>query len=101
MKDGLFGDLIFSYTRKQAIEDGVLVDLTSKFPKDTRLFKYPVACTSAIWSIVPMPVRKPVKIWEPMFGICAGWQSILEWRNLVTLPFFSNAVFPLVSRNIS
>jgi hypothetical protein len=58
MKDNLFGDLIFSYTRKQAIEDGVLVDLTSRFPKDTRLFKYPIACTSAIWNIVTEACEK-------------------------------------------
>jgi type I site-specific restriction-modification system R (restriction) subunit len=27
-KDPVFGDVIYSYTRKQAIEDGVLVDIT-------------------------------------------------------------------------
>lgn len=39
--------VIFSYTRKQAIEDGVLVDLTP-FAKETG-FKIPVACTAAVW----------------------------------------------------
>ena len=39
--------VIYSYSRKQAIEDGVLVDLTP-WSKDTG-FKIPVACTSAVW----------------------------------------------------
>jgi len=45
--------VIFSYTRKQAIEDGVLIDLT-EWAKETG-FRIPVACTSAVWHqyIVP------------------------------------------------
>lgn len=45
--------VIFSYTRKQAIEDGVLVDLTA-WAKETG-FAAPVACTTAVWQqyIVP------------------------------------------------
>ena len=45
--------VIFSYTRAQAIEDGVLVDLT-EWAKETG-FKIPVACTSTVWHgcIVP------------------------------------------------
>ena len=45
--------VIFSYTRQQAIEDGVLVDLTSWASEAG--FKVPVACTSAVWNqyIVP------------------------------------------------
>ena len=39
--------VIFSYTRAQAIEDGVLVDL-SEWAKETG-FKIPVACTSEVW----------------------------------------------------
>jgi len=45
--------VIFSYTRAQALEDGVLVDLTA-WAKETG-FKIPVACTSEVWHryIVP------------------------------------------------
>lgn len=39
--------VIYSYTRAQAIEDGVLVDLTD-WAKETG-FRIPVACTSAVW----------------------------------------------------
>jgi len=47
--------VIFSYTRAQAIEDGVLVDLTA-WAKETG-FKVPVACTSTVWQgyVVPLP----------------------------------------------
>ena len=45
--------VIFSYTRAQAIEYGVLVDLT-EWAAETG-FKIPVACTSTVWHgyIVP------------------------------------------------
>ncbi|MBL1217356.1 MAG: hypothetical protein D8M59_07655 [Planctomycetes bacterium] len=39
--------VIFSYTRAQALEDGVLVDLT-EWAKETG-FVIPVACTAAVW----------------------------------------------------
>lgn len=48
----IFGEVIHSYTRAQAIKDGVLVDLSGLFPADTRLYKYPVACTSELWSLI-------------------------------------------------
>jgi hypothetical protein len=55
MKDNDLNDmpLIFSYTRAQAIADGVLVDLT-EWAKETG-FRVPVACTTAVWHgyIVP------------------------------------------------
>lgn len=40
-------ELIYSYSRKQALADGVLVDI-SELAKECG-FKYPVAVTSAIW----------------------------------------------------
>ena len=40
--------VIYSYTRAQAIEDGVLIDLTD-WAKETG-FKIPVACTSTVWN---------------------------------------------------
>jgi len=39
--------VIFSYSRAQAIEDGVLVDLT-QWAGETG-FRIPVACTSEVW----------------------------------------------------
>ena len=40
--------LIYSYSRKQALEDGVLVDLTS-WAGETG-FRIPVACTRSVWT---------------------------------------------------
>ena len=50
--------IIYRYTRAQAIEDGVLVDLT-EWAKETG-FKIPVACTSAVWHgyVEPPPNTK-------------------------------------------
>jgi hypothetical protein len=44
----LFGEVIYSYTRAQAIEDGVLVDV-SKTAREAG-FRWPVAMTSAAWA---------------------------------------------------
>ena len=45
--------IIFSYTRTQALEDGVLIDL-SEWAGETG-FGIPVACTAAVWNghVVP------------------------------------------------
>ena len=43
----LFGDVIFAYTREQALSDGVLVDITG-FAH--RIFKISVAVSQAVWA---------------------------------------------------
>jgi hypothetical protein len=43
-----FGDVIYSYTRAQAIEDGVLIDATEMAREAG--FKWPVALTAAAWA---------------------------------------------------
>jgi len=48
--------VIFSYTRKQAIGDGVLIDLT-EWAKETG-FRIPVACTSAVWHECIVPPKE-------------------------------------------
>jgi hypothetical protein len=45
-------EVIHTYTRQQAIEDGVLVDLTSTFPNETRMFKWNICCTDSVWSLI-------------------------------------------------
>jgi hypothetical protein len=40
--------IIYRYTRKQALDDGVLVDLTA-WARETG-FTIPVACTAAVWN---------------------------------------------------
>jgi hypothetical protein len=67
-QDAVFGDVIFRYTRKQAIEDGVLVDITEA-AKDAGI-KYPVAITSTAFfgyvALDPMPPGQDLKgrLWD-------------------------------------
>jgi hypothetical protein len=46
----IFGEIISIYSREQALEDGVLVDV-SKTAKEAG-FKFPVAVTSALWGLI-------------------------------------------------
>lgn len=46
--ESLFGEVISTYTRAQAIEDGVLIDAGSMAQEAG--FKWPVAVTSAAWA---------------------------------------------------
>ena len=48
-----FGEVIYAYTRAQAIEDGVLVDLT-EWASETG-FSVPVTCTMTIWDKYVVP----------------------------------------------
>jgi hypothetical protein len=45
--------VVFQYTRAQAIEDGVLIDLT-EWAKETG-FRFPVACTDSVWNGYVVP----------------------------------------------
>jgi len=56
----IFGEPISVYTRAQAIADGVLVDLSALAPDVcAQHYKYPVACTAAVWAIVDAAVKHP------------------------------------------
>ena len=46
----LFGELIYSYTRAQALADGVLVDVSERARRAG--IRYPTACTAAVWSLI-------------------------------------------------
>lgn len=45
---GLFGEPIYAYTRAQALDDGVLVDVSDL--AEEAGFRYPVAMTRAAWA---------------------------------------------------
>jgi len=64
--ENVFGETIYSYSRAQAIEDGVLVDL-SQVESIRHSWKHPFACTSAVWAIVEEALRKPQ---YDLTGIC-------------------------------
>ena len=44
-------NLIFSYTRAEAIKDGLQVCVSDLFPNDTEIYKYPVYFTSEVWEL--------------------------------------------------
>lgn len=51
--DNLFGDVISQYTREQALEDGVLVDLRQNDLDEVVAeagIKFPVACTAEVFA---------------------------------------------------
>jgi len=57
--ESIFGDceIISKYTRADAIQDGTLIDLSANFSEiSSQLYKFPVACTSAVWAIVEAAV---------------------------------------------
>lgn len=49
-ENSIFGDIISSYSRKQAIEDGVLIDLTLK--AKTMGILYSFACTPGVANLL-------------------------------------------------
>jgi len=49
----LFGETIFSYSRRQAIEDGVLIDVSSMASELG--IKFPVAVTTEFWHTYIVP----------------------------------------------
>jgi hypothetical protein len=58
--DSLFegAEVISSYSRAQAIDDGVLVDLSAVAPEVCgQHFKVPVACTAEVWGIIDRAVK--------------------------------------------
>src|SRR6266702_4308744 len=57
-------DLVFSYSRKEAIVDGVLIDVTETAREAG--FRYPVALTAALWSDVNA-IPESVK-WQDVTG---------------------------------
>ena len=51
-------EVISSYSRAQAIEDGVLIDLSAASEVCRQHYKYPIAVTAAVWGIIDKAVKK-------------------------------------------
>ena len=65
MADEIFGDLIYAYTRAQALADGVLVDVSAR-ARCVGL-RYPTACTQGVQALIeaiedPHPTLRPVQV---------------------------------------
>ena len=68
-QDSVFGDVIYTFTRAQAIEDGVLVDL-SRQPVMRTFWTHPVACTSTVWSEIESAVNDGADLDGVLHDIC-------------------------------
>jgi hypothetical protein len=64
--ENLFGEMLYSYSRAQAIADGVLVDL-SNVDSIRQHWKHPFACTSAVWAVIEEALTKEG---QDLAGIC-------------------------------
>lgn len=53
-----FGPVVFSYSRAQAIADGVLVDLTERSEAVRRTWRHHMACTDSVWAIVERAAQR-------------------------------------------
>jgi hypothetical protein len=51
-------DVIYSYSRAQAVSDGDLVDLSGNDAMKQH-YKYPVAATRAVWNIIERAIENP------------------------------------------
>lgn len=88
-------DVIFSYTRTQAIEDGVLVDVTE--PAQEAGVTVPVAVTAAVWNelVVPDPRARALgqseagRLWDLLWMFS---QAALRRGNTSLLHFKVNFI---------
>jgi len=73
-QDNPFGEVVYSYSRKQAIEDGVLVDL-SEVDSIKQHWKHPFACTSSVWAIIETALQQPG---QDVSGICHDFSTMAK-----------------------
>lgn len=61
--NAIFGEVIYAYSREQAIEEGVLIDLSYKesdtAPVCRQHYKFPIACTAAVFEVMQNAVENP------------------------------------------
>ena len=88
-----FEEVISCYTRKQALEDGVLVDLNQVITILESGYKYPVVCTIAVWRIIESAVNNP-KYGNDYAGIV--WDILQMSRNCPTKKWLTGCLFQVV-----
>jgi hypothetical protein len=80
-------DIIYCYTRKDAIEDGLLIDV-SETAREAG-FRYPVAITRAVWSKyvkVPEGIRlqdEAGRLWDILWMLCCAIRENLDADTLL------------------
>jgi len=92
LKD-VFGDVVHSYTRARAIEDGVLVDLNQVIPVNESGYRYPVVCTAAVWSIIDKAVKNKNHC-NDLQGVV--WDILHMSRNYVIRRWTTGGIFRVI-----
>lgn len=62
-------NIIHSYTRQQAIEEGLQICVSDLFPSDTRMYKYPVYFTLDVWKLTQ---GQGVVVWDICYMAAAA-----------------------------
>jgi hypothetical protein len=84
--EDLFGEVISTYTRAQALEDGVLVDVDALSPtmRDELGFKFPIALTTRLFEEVIKPDAKAEgggqsiegRLWDALWMLFNGIRGL-------------------------
>ena len=82
--ENIFGEVIHSYTRAQAIEDGMLIDV-SEMAKEAG-FRMSVAVTARVWA---QCIEVPAKV-QAQDEMGRLWDVVSR----VTLPSFGSPIVP-------
>jgi len=90
----VFGETIYQYSRAEGINDGVLIDLTANYPDECRLYRYPVACTAAVWSLVDRAVSDR-RLCNSVAGVV--WDILyMSQRGIVSRPDEQTVLFAVI-----
>jgi hypothetical protein len=90
----LFGEVIYAYTREQALADGVLIDV-SKMAKEAGI-TFPAAVTSAVWHEFIVPNTAMVEFGQDENGRC--WDVLwMLWINIMRASKPSDVIYYQVS----
>jgi len=85
--EDIFGNVIFCYTRKQAIEDGVLVDV-SKTAREAG-FLWPFAMTAEVWGLIERIPKKyshediTGRLWDVLMVARASIRRLQAQQNVI------------------
>lgn len=93
----IFGDVIYAYTRAQAIDDGVLVDVTEVAREAG--FRFPVAMTAAVWgdcvewsdedSMRQVHQDEAGRLWDVLWmGVCAARGAASRNRSQISFSLY-------------
>jgi hypothetical protein len=91
--EDIFGEVIYSYSRKQAIDDGVLVDLNQFIPVHESGYKYPIVCTDTVWNIIDAAVQDKSKC-NDYNGVV--WDILHMSRNMQVKTWETGCLFEVI-----